>query len=124
MKINIDKIVYQEQPHKSKKCGQTVLAMLLGGSTDMMCAFLSKTKGTYNKDIYKILDLYRVKYRYKRFKSIEQLPKLAIVKIGFSTSTSTHWTLRINGKFYDPDLGIIDKYNLDHVRFMSYIEVI
>ena len=81
---------YIRQPENSKLCGQTCLAMIINSTIEDICEIMEKKKGTYNKDIYKVLDKYNIKYRYKRNNKLENLPELAIVKIGFKNFKNTN----------------------------------
>jgi hypothetical protein len=116
------KIKYKNQPPYSMMCGQTVLAMVLDVEILDICFILNKhNQGTMNKDIYKVLDKFNIKYKYKRCKDFNLIPNKAIVKLGYYRSKDTHWILKFNDKYYDPSIGIIEQYNTDLVKPISYI---
>ena len=117
-------ITYIPQPNGSKQCGQTVLAMLLGTDIKTICKEMKKSGGTRNSHLKKILDSYNIKYRYKRCKHLEHIPKVAIVKIGFAGYSHTHWTLKYEDFFYDPTIGVIKEYNKELIEPISYLEIL
>lgn len=119
-----DNIIYKAQPGDSKLCGQVVLAMLLNVEIDDVCELLGKA-GTCNKDIYKALTKYGVKYKYKRLNRFGKISSsIAVIKIGYKGYRSTQWTLKVKNRFYDPLFGIIEVYNEDFIQCLSCIEII
>lgn len=100
--------------------------MYLGVDVEEICLIINKWKGTYNKDIYKVLNHFGYSYKWKRITpKNDWIPDGSIVKIGFTDAPQTHFTLKINGKFYDPSEGILDDYSFDdRIQFISYIQII
>lgn len=77
-------IKYKSQPVNTNLCGQTVLAMLLDKEIKDVCKVMKKSGKTRNSDIIKVLKENEIKHKYKRCRYFEHVPKVAIVKIGFS----------------------------------------
>lgn len=119
-------IMYIRQPNNSKLCGQTCLAMAFNKDIKDICIILNKYQGTRNPDIYKIIEHFGFKYKYKRIsKKNNNIPNDVIVKIGFKGFRDTHWTYKINDCFYDPTEGLLKDYTeYDYIEYISYIQII
>ena len=94
----------------SLSCGQTVLAMLLGIPPKSVCDKLNKTNEITLKEIFAVLEENGVKIiNQKRVATQkEQLPKIALLSL--KTPFCWHWSLYCNGKFLDPEYGVLDDF--------------
>lgn len=51
-----------------------------------------------------------------------KLPNLCVIKLKHLEHLNTHWVVYHEGVFYDPALGMLEKYN-DTIKLMSYLEL-
>ena len=115
-------ITYLKKPVHSKKCGQTVLAMLTKTSIKDVCKQAGNNK-LRNSDILKFLKENEIKHEYKRCRHYDQLPKHAIIKLNIEGQSYNYWCLKINDMFYDPEVGTIKEYNNESIQPVSYIKI-
>ena len=119
----IDSIAYIKQPTEYL-CGQAVIAMLAGVSVDEVVSVMQNDKGTSTQELRNALKWYGIKTatnaRLKYLGEIK-LPDCCILSImlpGYG-----HWSLYYNGKYYDPEFGVLDKLP-EQAKLRYYWEVI
>ena len=106
-------IKHQYQPPKSRMCGQTCVAMLLGMTLEecIKLVFKGYDKGTTTKHLMKVLDQAGYMMNYKKLVKVPKdgsMPDRAIVKLrrtDVNYSANWHWVLYADGRYYDPGKG-------------------
>ena len=104
------------------QCGQAVLAMISGKSVDEIIALCGTERETTLKQMKDTLTNlgFIFKPERKRAASKRDLPKFAVLSL--ETPKCWHWSLYFNGKFYDPEFGILDDFPICNRKF--YFEVL
>lgn len=115
---------YISQPRGAVTCGQTVLAMIFNMTIAEVCDLMGKHGRTRNKHLQEFLLTRGCTSVYSRAKTFEEIPNGSIVKIGFKGYSDTHWVLKDDNKYYDPDIGILHQYNTDFIEPISYMQVV
>lgn len=115
------KINYMKQPTEYL-CGQTCVAMLAGVTVEEVVSVMDNDKGTGKKDIEKALNYYGIRQARTMTKADNKsvLPKACILKVllpGYG-----HWILYYDGKYYDPEFGLMDEL-YGRARIQSYLEL-
>ena len=92
------------------QCGQAVLAMLTGLTTEKICELTETTKETTLKQMFYVLDYCGIEYEKQRIEITQStvLPNICILSL--ETPKCWHWSLYFNGKFYDPEYGLINEF--------------
>lgn len=112
--MNTNNTKYLSQGYGTKKCGQTVLAMITGLPVDTICNQIGKQETTSMlNDLKPFLQNHGFDTEFKRIRYFEEAPNNSIVllsKQGFSTG---HFVLKKKKKYLDPYEGVIHKYNED-----------
>ncbi len=99
--------IYEPTP---LQCGQAVLAMLTGKSVADIITDCKTDRETKFKDMESILNKYGI-FIIGTKTSVtlkDNLPKIALLSL--ETPKCWHWSLYINGKFYDPEYGLINDF--------------
>ena len=115
MPINTD-LKYIHEP-TDLQCGQAVLAMLTGVSTAEICRLLNNEKETTLKEMLAVFDDFNIKYSKERkevFKKSE-LPEIALLSL--ETPRCWHWSLFANGRFFDPEHGVLDDFPISKRKY-------
>lgn len=104
------------------QCGQAVLAMLSDDSVENVVNLLETDRETTLSDMFFALDFYGIKYEKTRKSAFikSDLPPVCILSL--ETPKCWHWSLYFNGKFYDPEYGILDNFPPSNRRF--YFEIL
>lgn len=104
----IDGITFIKQP-TGYLCGQSVIAMLAGVSVDEVIEVMRNRYGTSTTELRHALDYYGIKMVTKKRQPYEgkPLPKCCILSI--SLPGYGHWSLYYDGKYYDPEFGVLDE---------------
>ncbi len=119
----IDSITYIEQPTEYL-CGQSVVAMLAGVSVDAVIDVMQTEQGTSTPEIRDALKWYGLKTATKarlKYNPGQALPDCCILSVmlpGYG-----HWSLYYNGKYYDPEFGVLDKLP-EQAKLRYYWEVL
>ncbi len=94
----------------SLSCGQTVLAMLLGCTPQQICEQLNKYNELTLKEMFFALEKNGVKISNIKQTATkkEQLPQIALLSL--KTPFCWHWSLHFNGKFLDPEYGVLNDF--------------
>lgn len=92
------------------QCGQAVLAMLSGKSVEEIITVVGTERETALKQMFYALEYYGIDYNKERIsvKSKEELPKICILSL--QTPKCWHWSLYFEGKFLDPEYGVLEDF--------------
>ena len=92
------------------QCGQAVLAMLSGKSVEEIITVVGTERETTLKQMFSALEYYGIDYNKERIsvKSKEELPKICILSL--QTPKCWHWSLYFEGKFLDPEYGVLEDF--------------
>ena len=101
------KIRYIHEP-TDLQCGQAVLAMALNKTVDEIIEYLGNERETTLKEMKITLREFGVNISDERYLVIDrnELPEMCLLSL--ETPRCWHWSLFCNGKFYDPEHGIMD----------------
>lgn len=120
---NMKKTQFKAQPYLSKKCGQTVLAMITGNSIEEVCKEIDKkyTTGIYT-DLKPYLDNkgYKTTITYGEEVNINEVPNNSIIRFK-KPDESGHFVLKNEiGEIYDPAVGVVKAY-LNHYTISHHL---
>ncbi len=115
------KIEYIKQPTEYL-CGQACVAMLAGVTVEDVVSVMNNGKGTGKKDIEKALNHYGITQAKTMTKADNNtvLPKVCILKV--LLPKYGHWILYYDGKYYDPEFGLMDEL-YPKARIQSYLKI-
>ena len=104
------------EPHPLQ-CGQAVLAMLTDKTVDEIISLCGTHKETTLKDMIRVLNLCGIAVTGERIavNKKEELPKVALLSL--ETPKCWHWSLYFEGKFYDPEYGLLDDFPPSNRRY-------
>lgn len=110
------KIRYIHEP-TDLQCGQAVLAMVLNKTVDEIIKYLGNERETTLKEMKITLSEFGVNISDERYLVIDrnELPEMCLLSL--ETPRCWHWSLFCNGKFYDPEHGIIDDFPESNRRY-------
>lgn len=110
------KIRYIHEP-TDLQCGQAVLAMVLNKTVDEIIEYLGNERETTLKEMKITLREFGVNISDERYLVIDrnELPEMCLLSL--ETPRCWHWSLFCNGKFYDPEHGIIDDFPESNRRY-------
>ena len=99
------------------QCGQAVLAMLLGTTTEYICNYLGNDRETDLREMKRVLAEHGVEFstQRKQAQSKKDLPQCALLSL--ETPRCWHWSLYADGVFYDPEHGVLDDFPESARRF-------
>ncbi len=102
-------IIYIHEP-TDLQCGQAVLAMICGTTTDYVCSILNNERETDLRQMKKFLSEHGFECSAQRMQAAcrENLPTLALLSL--ETPRCWHWSLYANGIFYDPEHGVMKDF--------------
>ena len=111
--------IYEPTP---LQCGQAVLAMLTGKSVVEIVSFLNNERETTFKEMVDTLEFNGINCSKTRISvnKKEELPKACFLSL--ETPKCWHWSMYVNGIFYDPDYGVLDDFPPSNRKF--YWEII
>ena len=103
------KIEYIHEP-TDLQCGQAVLAMVLGIPVGQVSAELDNERETTLKEMRSYFESHGVKMSAGRQQAQTKadLPPLALLSL--ETPRCWHWSLYADGRFYDPEHGVLDDF--------------
>lgn len=103
------KINYIHEP-TDLQCGQAVLAMLLGISPEKICEILNNDRETNLREMQSVLALHGIDFSRERKQAFTKadLPKIALLSL--ETPRCWHWSLYVDGVFYDPEHNVLDDF--------------
>ena len=92
------------------QCGQAVLAMLLGTSPEEIAAFLHNDRETNLREMQLVLTENGISFSRERKQAFTKadLPKTGLLSL--ETPRCWHWSLYVDGVFYDPEHGVLDDF--------------
>ena len=105
------------------QCGQAVLSMVTGKSTDEVVGILSNDRETTLKEMFYLLEKegFKVNHTRVEINKKEELPKLCFLSL--ETPKCWHWSLYFDGVFYDPEHGVLDDFPESHRRYYWEIKL-
>ncbi len=108
------KHIYEPNP---LACGQATLAMLSGVSVEDIFKLVNTEKETTLKDMKAALTALGIAYKENRVevKNKCDLPRVAILSL--ETPKCWHWSLYFEGKFYDPEYGVLTDFPPSNRRY-------
>ena len=103
----IDNVTYVKEP-TGYLCGQSVIAMLANVPVDEVIKVMKTDKSTSTAQIDNALFYYGIKHGKTRKKVKEDtvLPDICILSL--KLPGYEHWSLYFNGKYYDPEFGVMN----------------
>ena len=98
-------------------CGQAVIAMLSGVNVFDIIDMAGTERETTLNDMKSLLKKLQINIAANRVQVIkkEQLPQIAVLSL--ETPKCWHWSLYFDGKFYDPEYGILDDFPPSNRRY-------
>ena len=91
-------------------CGQAVLGMLTGIPVEAIIAEVGTDRETTLADMRNCLQSHGIKMGASRIAvmSKSELPKAAVLSL--ETPKCWHWSLYFEGKFFDPEYGVLEDF--------------
>ena len=104
------------------QCGQAVLSMLTGLSTEEICEITGTERETTLKQMLYCLDKCEIKCKpvKKEIKKGIELPGICVLSL--ETPKCWHWSLYYKGKFLDPEYGVLDDFPPSNRKYYWEIE--
>ncbi len=108
------KHIYEPNP---LACGQAVLSMLSGVDVFEVFKLVKTEKETTLKDMKMALNALGISFKDNRVevKEKEDLPRVAMLSL--ETPKCWHWSLFFEGKFYDPEYGVLEDFPPSNRRY-------
>lgn len=105
-------------------CGQACIAMITGKDINDVIKDMKSSGPTSIGQLIEILDKYGIQHAEKNTRISKKNPvpyKYSILTV-HTNDGYTHWTLLYNGKYYDPEFGLINgEYN--HGKITSFLGI-
>lgn len=116
----VDKVCHIYEPNPLA-CGQAVLAMLSGKNVQKIFDLVKTEKETTLKDMKSALKTLGIFYSDTRIEVLKkcELPRVALLSL--ETPKCWHWSLFFDGKFYDPEYGVLDDFPPSNRRYFWQI---
>ena len=94
----------------SETCGQACISMITGKDIKEVIKDMKTSGPTSIGQLIEILDFYGVKHaeRNTRISKKNPTPYECSILTVHTNEGYTHWTLLYDGKYYDPEFGLID----------------
>lgn len=104
-----EKIVYVHEPN-DLQCGQAVLAMITGTDVRSVCLHLGNERETTLAEMQAYLAASYITLVMPRREAtgLDGLPPAALLSL--ETPRCWHWSLYVNGTFYDPEHGVMTDF--------------
>ena len=99
------------------QCGQAVLAMLTGRSTEEICRFLDNDRETTLKEMRQVLADTGIGYALQRKQAFTKADLPGCALLSLETPRCWHWSLYCDGVFYDPEHGLLEDFPESDRRF-------
>ena len=105
------------------QCGQAVLSMVTGKSTDDVVKALDNDRETTLKEMLLFLNQNGFKVENKRLQAQNKadLPEIALLSL--ETPRCWHWSLYFEGVFYDPEHGVLNDFPESNRRYYWEIKL-
>ncbi len=99
------------------QCGQAVLAMISNKTVNEIIKECGTDKETTFKQMVSVLNANHIKLSTPKteFCNISELPNIALLSL--ETPKCWHWSLYFNGRFYDPEHGLIDNLPISNRKY-------
>lgn len=92
------------------QCGQAVLAMLADVSVQEIVNIVKTDRETTLNQMFEALNRYNIKHSTQRVAVTQKEDLPPICFLSLETPKCWHWSLFYNGKFLDPEYGILDDF--------------
>lgn len=92
------------------QCGQAVLAMLSGETIESIIALTKTERETTLKDMFSALGVLGISVRRERVQAFCKSDLPPICMLSLETPRCWHWSLYMQGKFFDPEHGVLDDF--------------
>ncbi len=115
------KLIMQPTP---KTCGQACIAMIAEKTVEEVIKAMKTSGPTSIGQLIEALDFYGINHAERNIRISKKNP----VPHNFSILTVhtdngyTHWTLLYDGKYYDPEFGLVEG-EYTHGRITSFLEI-
>ncbi len=105
------------------QCGQAVLAMISGKSVDEIVSLCGTERETTLKQMKDTLTTLGFSFNPERklASSKNDLPRLAVLSL--ETPKCWHWSLYFDGRFFDPEFGILDDFPVCNRKYFFEINL-
>lgn len=94
----------------SETCGQACIAMIAGKTVEEVIKDMKTSGPTSIGQLIEALDFYGIKHaeRNTRISKKNPVPHEFSILTVHTNNGYTHWTLMYDGKYYDPEFGLIE----------------
>ena len=101
------KLIMQSTP---ETCGQACIAMIAGKTVEDVIKDMKTSGPTSIGQLIEALDFYGIKHaeRNTRISKKNPVPHEFSILTVHTNNGYTHWTLLYDGKYYDPEFGLIE----------------
>lgn len=101
------KLIMQPTP---EACGQACIAMIAGKTVEEVIKDMKTSGPTSIGQLIEILDFYGIKHaeRNTRISKKNPTPYDFSILTVHTNDGYTHWTLLYDGKYYDPEFGLVE----------------
>ena len=101
------KLIIQPTP---ETCGQACIAMIAGKTVEEVIKDMKTNGPTSIGQLIEALDFYGIKHaeRNTRISKKNPVPYEFSILTVHTNNGYTHWTLLYDGKYYDPEFGLIE----------------
>ncbi len=108
--------IYIKEPN-DLQCGQAVLAMLADKTVEEVISVVGTERETTLKDMFSALERFEIKHSTERVQvnSKDELPKICILSL--ETPRCWHWSLYFDGRFYDPEHGVLSDFPVANRKY-------
>ena len=105
-------------------CGQACIAMITGKDIEAVIKDMKTSGPTSIGQLIEILDFYGVKHgeRNTRVSKKNPVPHEYSILTVHTNQGYTHWALLYDGKYYDPEFGIIEG-EYPHGKITSFLAI-
>lgn len=101
------KLIMQPTP---ETCGQACIAMIAGKTVEEVIKDMKTNGPTSIGQLIEALDFYGIKHaeRNTRISKKNPVPHEFSILTVHTNNGYTHWTLLYDGKYFDPEFGLVD----------------
>ena len=108
----------------STTCGQACIAMITGKSIEEVIHTMKTEGPTSIGQLIEALDVYKINHAERNTRISKKNPvpyKYSILTVHINAGY-THWTLLFDGKYYDPEFGLIEG-EYTHGKITSFLAI-